>query len=794
MIVNRVIVVLFLSFCAIMSYSQKVKLSGYVLDKDSGESLVGANVHNTTSTSGCITNKYGYYSFYVDSDKTNEIKYSYIGYNSKIIYLKLKEDSIVNIRLALAEVELGEVFVYVNEHNKIEDEAAIGKTTIHINEIKQLPSISGEPDILKALQLFPGIQSGTEGNNGLFVRGGTPDQNLFLLDNVPLYNVSHLGGLFSIFDPSMVKSIDLYKGGFPARYGGRLSSISDIRTRDGDLYSYSGEIGVSTLISKVFLEGPISKENSSFVFSSRISNLGLYSFIYKNLLSDENTQKYSFYDINLKINLKLSDKNRIFLSLYQGRDLFSVKEKDNSLEHAGITYESSSQLFWGNSAASAKWTHIIKENVFNTMTLAYTRYIYNNHNYFSRTLVDDDFTITDDYKIMSGVNDLILKNDAEFSFEKSQIKLGAEISKHFYIPSAVNYSQLFSSTGDDSIVKTPGVNSNEQAFNIYGYGEWEYKIGDKVKFNIGLRTGINFTDSVKYPSFDPRLIFNYRFLPSVSLKLSYCQMQQNLHFLTNSNTGLPTDIWVPSTALLKPETSKQFSIGLAHTTNSYYEVSVELYSKNTNNLIEYKEGILVYNSSMLWEEKVVKDGEGKTQGMELLLRKKSGRFTGWVGYALTSSKRSFSEINKGEEFPFKYDQRHNITFVSVYNLNKYLSFSCTWVFHSGNRITMPVAMYKLKNINYSGSYEGDRIIYNDVHIYSERNAYQMPAYHRLDIGLNYLKQKRKGTSKWSLNIYNAYNRKNAYYLFFKESDNGEIKLYQQSLFPILLNFGYSFIY
>lgn len=271
-------------------------------------------------------------------------------------------------------------------------------------------------------------------------------------------------------------------------------------------------------------------------------------------------------------------------------------------------------------------------------------------------------------------------------------------------------------------------------------------------------------------------------------------MQQNLHFLTNSNTGLPTDIWVPSTALLKPETSKQFSIGFAHTTNSYYEVSVELYSKTANSLIEYKEGILVYNSAMSWEEKVEKDGEGKMQGMEILLRKKSGRFTGWIGYALASSRRSFPGINHGEEFPFKYDQRHNITFASVYNLNKYLSFSCTWTYHSGNRITMPVAMYKLININYSGSYEGDRIIYNDVHIYSERNAYQMPAYHRLDIGLNYAKQKRKGTSKWSLSIYNAYNRKNAYYLFFKEKENGVIKLYQQSLFPILLNFGYSFTF
>lgn len=763
------------------------------MDHSSGEVMVGASIYNQSSGTGCITNKYGFYSFYIDSCDSNDIIYSYVGYSSKSIHFKPDGDSLINIQLSKLEVRLGEVFVYADQQSKIEGEAVIGKTTVNINEIRQLPSISGEPDILKALQLFPGVQSGTEGNNGLYVRGGTPDQNLFLLDNIPLYNVNHLGGLFSVFDPSMIKSVDLYKGGFPARYGGRLSSITDIRTKDGDLYSHSGEIGLSALISKVFLEGPIRNEKSSFVFSTRLSNLGLYSLIYSNLLSTQGVEKYSFYDINLKVNLKLSDKNRIFLSIYRGRDIFSYAENENLEEITGVIYESSSRLSWGNSAASTKWTHIFKENVFNTMTLAYTQYQYNNHNYFSRTSVGDELTLRDDFKILSAVNDLILKNDIEFSLEKSQIKVGAELSKHFYLPSEVHYSQYSSSDGNSNQTQSPNGNVKVQAFDMYGYAEWEYKIMDRLSFNMGLRAGVNFTDSVKYPTFDPRLILNYKFLPSFSLKVSYCHMQQNLHFLTNSNTGLPTDIWVPSTALLKPETSKQFSIGLAHTSKKNYEFSLELYRKVANNLIAYKEGILVYNTSIRWDEKVEKEGEGKMQGMELLLRKKSGRLSGWIGYALASSRRLFPGINNGEEFPFKYDQRHNITFVSIFNLKENLSFSCTWVYHSGNRITLPVSKYKLSNFYYYGGIYGeDRNILSEVHIYSKRNACQMPDYHRLDLGINYSKQKPKGISKWSLSIYNVYNRKNAYYLFFKESETGEVKLYQQSLFPILLNFGYSF--
>jgi len=790
---GRIVILFLITALCFKAYAQKLSLSGYLLDGESGEALVGANIYDLSSNTGTVSNKFGYYTLFLSRNTNYTLQVSFVGFKTSTLHINLSNDTLVNIRLQPDNISLNEVVIQSQGEERLEDRAEIGKVSIPMSEIKLMPTITGEPDILKAYQLVPGIQGGQEGNNGLFVRGGTPDQNLFLLDDVPLYNVSHLGGFFSVFDPSMVKSIDLYKGGFPARYGGRISSVVDIRNKEGNLYSYNGEVGFSLFMTKFFIEGPIKKEKSSFAFSVRRCNLDLLTNLYYWLSTSDHYTGYTFYDINFKMNMKLSETDRLFFSVYNGRDNFFYRDKkETDVAQLGIEYAGNARLIWGNSSASLRWLHILDKTVFNNLTLAFTRYSYNNKNSFTRTETNTDTKFTDEYGILSRINNMVLKDDAEVPLEYFNIRFGAVFNYYNFIPSYVSYDQRITVSGEETILLAPEKAITASSSDFFGYAELNFDWGDKISANIGLRAGSYFANSTAFPSIQPRVIVNYTFLPSFSFKASYCTMQQNMHLLTNSNTGMPTDVWVPSTAQLAPETSKQFSIGLAHTTKQAIEFSIEAYIKKVNNLIEYKEGVLIYSSAQNWEDKVEKGGTGNMKGVEFLINKSKGRLSGWVGYTLASNQRTFVNINNGEDFPFKYEQRHNFSIVAIYKLNEKFSLSGTWVYNSGNRITLPAGKYQLYDYNYiDPSHENDNI-FSDVHIYSEKNGYKMADYHRLDIGVNYTKPVKRGISNWFFSIYNVYNRQNAYYLFFSKTKTGEVKLYQQSLFPIMVNFGYSF--
>lgn len=774
------------------SLAQHVRLNGYVTDSVTGEVLIGVNVIDVTTKKGSVTNNFGYFSLLLDRSSQVKLLISYVSYATHHCDFNIENDSSLMIKLTPSAQQIGEVIVMPINEKRIEQRAETGKVNIPVAEIKKIPNITGEADILKAFQLLPGIQSGAEINNGLYVRGGSPDQNLILLDDVPLYNVSHLGGIYSVFDPSMVKSVDLYKGGFPARYGGRVSSVADVRNKDGNLYKYNGELGLSLFLSKVFIEGPIIKNKSSFAFSIRRSNLDAFTFLYNRLVSNNYNQGYAFYDLNLKTNIRINQKNSFFISLYHGKDIFYFKEKEKESTSFEIIQSSYSSLDWGNSAFGLRWLHIFSDKVFSNFTLAYTKYNYANEHEFNSKIVNDNYMITDKMQLASSVQDLSIKNDNEISLNNSMLKFGFIGSQHFCLPSYISYSQSYSSNSLDTTINSPSQNVILNSYELHGYVEWVHEIAKKLSVNVGFRAGYYSVGSVTYPSLEPRVVINFLLFPSISIKTSYCKMHQNIHLLTNSNTGLPSDIWVPTTSILPPEISNQFSLGLAHTYNNKFEVVVDAYIKELTNLIEYKEGILLFNNEISWEDKVVKNGKGKMKGVELLINKKSGLLTGWLGYTISSNKRNFEKLNRGNDFPYKYDQTHNFSIVGNYKINRNLSLSATWVYHSGNRITLPEKKYRLYNINYSGSFEGNREVYSDIHVYPSRNNYKMPAYHRLDFGLNYEKSKRKGVAIWSFGIYNVYNRQNAYYLFFNDSNNGETRLYQKSLFPILLNFGYTF--
>jgi len=773
-----------LFFCFLVmnfAFSQNQVFSGYVTDSKTGEAIIGVNIMDLESKVGTSTNKFGFFTLNLKKDVIHPVQFSFVGYNTKTINFQTNKDSLLMVSLDFSDYNLSEIVV-VSKRN-LEERAETGKMNIPISTILALPSLSGEADIMKAFQLMPGVQMGAESTNGLFVRGGSADQNLFLLDDVPLYNVNHLGGFFSVFDPSTLKSVDLYKGAFPSRYGGRISSVMDIRTKDGNLYNHKSEFSLGILSSKLFLEGPVKSGKSSYALSIRYCNFGIYTWLFSKLQNDAGTSGYDFYDINLKTNFILSPHNRLFLNFYSGDDDISYKETDVKVENSSYIYSGNSDIKWGNTSGSVRWMHTADNGIFNNTTLSFSGYRFFNAIKSSTKDTKTNEKMSDSFQTRSAIKDVTLKNDAEIPLGEHTFRFGLAAVNQFFTPGTV--IQSHSESDLDSTITNPV--KNIYAFNFYGYGEWEYTFFKKISVNAGFRAGFYVATDKTYPVFEPRFVLNYLFLPSFSVKTSYTTMHQNVHLLTNSDGGLPTDIWVPSTNVIKPESADQISLGLAHTTKNNYELSIELYSKKMKNLIDYKEGIMVYDGHQDWENKVETGGVGNVKGIEFLLQKKSGNLTGWIAYTLSSNKRKFEHLNNGKEFPYVYDQMHNLTFTGNYKISKALNFSAVWTYHSGNHITLPLAKYQMATSDYNGN-----LIYSEVEIYSQKNGYRLPDYHRLDIGLNHTKQLKKGIGNLSINIYNAYNRQNAYYVYYKKKEDGTIKLFQRSFFPILLNLAYSY--
>lgn len=784
---KKLLLTIFFICINLFLFSQNFTLSGYVIDESTGEYLIGVNIYDSMHQKGYITNKFGFYSIVLNKGEYYTFDFSYVGYSSSSINVLADKDMSLNIKL-LAGASLEEVKVMATRKSKIEKRNEISKIDIPLEQIKTLPTITGEPDILKAYQLMTGVQGGSEGTSGLYVRGGTPDQNLFLLDDVPIYNASHLGGIYSVFNSTMVKSVDFYKGGFPARYGERTSSVIDIRTKDGNLNELKGEAGFSLLLSKFFIESPIIKDKCSFAFAIRRSNLDLYSYAYQWLIDNPYYMGYTFYDLNFKLNYILGNKDRLFVSFYKGKDKSFYKEKENQNSKLDYKYKAESDLKWGNTSTSIRWYHVFGGKIFNNLTLAYTRYQYVNENFSEIINKSDNSKVKDFYNINSEVKDVILKSDLEIPFINNSLKLGFKYSYHSYIPCQITYSDNLSFVNVDTSSTQLKLNNKLNANDFSAYAEYHFNY-KKLSGNIGLRSTYFAVESKDFNSFEPRIILNYLLFKSLAVKTSYCQMQQNIHLLTNSNTGLPTDLWIPSTDKIHPEKSTQINIGLAHTTKKNYEISIESYYKELNDLIECKEGVLIFNATKNWDEKIESGGTGIVKGLEILLQKKQGTLTGWTAYTLSKNERSFENIDEGESFPFKYDQRHNLSIVANLKINEKLTLSGTWIYTTGSNITLPSGKYQLSVFDHY--YE--EIILTDVHIYDSRNSYKMPSYHRLDVGFNYTKQKQNGIAKWTFGIYNVYNRQNPYYLYFKVVD-GETKLYQQSLMPIFINFGYSFTF
>lgn len=732
---------------------QTYTISGSVTDGSSGETIIGGNVIVGDGSTGTVTNAYGFYSISLPEDSV-QIRFSYTGMQTQSFAFYLDKDTTINVVLDEG-VAISEVTVSATSAQEKVNSVQMGADELTVKEVKELPVLFGEVDILKTLQLKPGVQSGGEGNAGLFVRGGSADQNLFVLDEAPVYNPTHLFGFFSTFNADAIKDVKLYKAAFPSEYGGRLSSVIDIKLREGNRKKFEGSGGLGLISSRLTLEGPLIKDKASFIVSGRRT----YFDVFTRAINASNSNNpdfnpipnYFFYDLNAKVNYDLGEKDKVYLSGYFGRDVFGFGADDFSFG-----------FDWGNTTGTARWNHIFNGKLFANTAFTYSDYQYTIENQF------DVFS----FAASSGIRDMNLKTDfAWFPNEKHSVKFGANAIYHRFV-----VGRIEASSEDNSVNFNTGdtLHSGEYALYIND----EYKVSKRLSLSGGLRlSGFN-TANQFYGGIEPRLAGRYDLTPSefkkekpfitnVSLKASYARMYQYIHLVANSAATLPTDIWYPSTEGIGPQSADIVSVGTAMALGRDYFFSFELYYKWLYNQVGFREGADLFGNPNLEEEFAI--GEGDAYGMEVYLERKLGRFRGWVGYTLAWAWRQFPFIPANEpegiRFRPRFDRRHDISVVLTYDLHPRLTLSTSWVYGTGDATSFPEG-----RMAFSGSTGSNPL--NFVPLYTGRGEFRFPAYHRLDLGAVWKLAKpsdnKKFISDLTFSVYNAYNRYNVFFLFIDQ--------------------------
>lgn len=776
-----------------ISLAQKFTVSGYIRDTHTGENLIGANLWEQKSKNGTGTNSFGFYSLTLPADSVVLVA-SYVGYRAQVISFRLDKDTLINFELE-DDALLNEVVVSAADVDKIQEVTRMSSISVPLDQIKNLPALLGEVDVLKTLQLLPGVQSGNEGTSGLYVRGGGPDQNLILLDGVPVYNASHLFGFFSVFNADAINHVELIKGGFPARYGGRLSSVIDISMKEGNMKSFHGEGSVGLVASKLTLEGPLVKDKSSFIVSGRRTYIDLLARPLIRAQTDgEETVGYYFYDLNAKLNYRFSDKDRLYLSAYLGDDRFYGWYEDTYREGGQtLTDENRAGLNWGNLTSALRWNHAYTPKLFSNLMLTYSRYRFDISNEYRYEFIDEqnqeirlERSLS---KYLSGIEDLAAKIDFDFIPNTGHyLRFGANAIHHSFRPGALNLQYDLDDPEVNPALDTLIGSQETRAVELAAYVEDDFEISKRLKVNAGLHFSAFWVGDASYTALQPRLAARYLLDEHMSVKASYVRMAQFVHLLTNSGIGLPTDLWVPATERIKPQRAEQFALGLARNLGNQYELSLEGYYKNMYNLIEYREGASFINVNQDWQSKVA-TGDGQSYGAELLIQKKKGRTTGWLGYTLSWTYRQFDDLNFGKRFPYKYDRRHDIGLAVIHAWKEHIDLSMSWVYGSGNAITLPISIYGggSRNMTDYGSF------FDEISYFGERNSFRMRAFHRLDASITFRKEKRWGERSWVLGVYNAYSRRNPFYIYLYEGYGAQRSEFRQvSLFPIVPSFSYRF--
>ena len=789
-IVKRIMSLALLLALAVCASAQTV--SGTVTDASTGETLIGATVLDPSSGKGTVTNAYGRYTLTLKGAKEVELRFSYVGYTPQTHHVDLSKGAQLNVALQ-SSVQLQEVEI-VAERMGSPKMSQMSAIEVPVEQMKLVPVIFGETDVLKAIQLLPGVQSGTEGMSGIYVRGGGPDQNLFLLDGIPLYNVNHLGGFFSAFNGDAIKNVTLYKGSFPGRFSGRISSVLDITTNNGNDKEWHGSGSIGLMSAKVSVEGPIIKERTTFSASLRrtYGDMLIRPTLWLVAASEPNLKGlaagYYFYDLNAKVTHKFSDRSRLYATWYSGDDeaYMRVKVSDNAFgdrEYLKLSYR------WGNLATAIRWNYEITQKLFMNVTGSYTRY----RNRLSVGIEEEWYEQGQHYSdeaemgLNSGIRDLAARVDFDYApSPEHAIKFGLATTGHTFIPQV--QSARIQYTGESTIDTTFG-ESRVHALEATLYAEDDWSITEALKVNAGVAlTGFG-VEGHFYPSVQPRISSRLMLSDNLSIKAGYSYMTQYMHLLSNSNISLPTDLWVPVTARIKPMNSRQVAAGVFYSWKTI-DFSVEGYYKKMDNLLEYKPGSTFLGSSVGWED-MVSAGRGWAYGIEFLAQKSVGEFTGWLGYTWSRTMRQFDtpgqELNGGLPFPAKYDRIHDISITFQYKPDDTFDAGVTWVYSTGNTAT--VAMQQIT--------DGDGSYWSAINYVDSRNNFRLPAYHRMDVSVNFHKKKKHGIRTWNISVYNLYNRQNPFIIYPKtveRYDGGGVQystvLMQRSLFPFLPSVSY----
>ena len=800
---------------ALPIWAQRYTISGYITDVESGERLIGASVYDTVSRQGVATNNAGFYTLTLPAGE-HVLQASYVGYHpSRVCAILLNSDTICHFAMR-SSARLEEVEVVGRQSVSSPNSVQMSTIEVPVSQIKNIPAIGGEVDVLKAIQLLPGVQSGSEGSAGMYVRGGGPDENLIMLDGVPLYNVSHAMGMFSVFNADAIKNVTLYKGNFPARFGSRLSSVIDVRQNDGNSSFWHGGITVGLIAAKMNVEGPIFSKSqldslkqglhprakTTFNLSARRTYFDLFTApIIAAIAKQEDgkaTGGYYFYDVNAKLSHTFSEKDRLSASFYMGDDAmymrYGYKEKGDynaySEDKIGMRFA------WGNILAATRWEHQITPRLYSNLQLSYTRYQYKLTQSLKSVYTDPaepegNFLFDQSMTYSSQIHDVTLHSQFDYSpSPKHDIKFGGAYSYHQFRPSVANMylKEQEGTTANRTDTTFSGQTLHGHEASLFfedTYSPWQW-----LRLNLGVRGALYGLDGKVYPSIEPRVGIRALLYKDLAFKVSYAYMSQYVHLLSNSSVSLPTDLWVPITKNIPPMRSMQVAAGLTYNVLGQVEISVEGYYKYSKNLLEYKDGASFVGNEANWEEKVT-TGNGWSYGVEVLLQRSVGPVTGWIGYTWSRTMRQFDEINYGKPFHAKYDREHDLSITLQYDITKKIDIAATFVYGTGTRATLATQTYY------------DPILGRRVDYISERNNFKMPDYHRLDLGINFhIPHKRSGDPSLSkggwlqnaehivnISVYNVYNHQNPY-LIYVDSYNHALK--QVSIFPILPSLSYQF--
>jgi hypothetical protein len=761
----------------------KVTLNGYIKDADNGEELIGATVYIPELKAGTVTNAYGFYAITAPKG-TYEVQFTFVGYTMQTVSIELSADVSKNISLQNEATQIEEVVISDKAIDENVVSVQMSKNTINIAQLKKLPALFGEADIIKSVQMMPGVISAGEGTSSFFVRGGGADQNLILIDEAPVYDPSHLFGLFSVFNADVVKDAELYKGGIPARFGGRLSSILDVRTKDGNNKNYNVTGGIGSLASRFMVEGPIQKDKSSFVVSGRTSNLGLY------LKAMDTDNSANFYDLNAKINWRANNNNRFFLAMYAGRDKFSFDKGQ-----AGFG--------WGNATATFRWNHLFNQRLFANFSVIASNFDYK-------------LELKDPVQGLKWVSDIqqgTVKADFSYSLNpNNELSFGYHLSGRRFAPGKI-------SPNSTSSIFQPLEIQHLYAIDHALYVSNQQKVGRAFLVDYGVRLSIfqnvgptdvykyldpkdNIdivrTDTVSYGKFEniktyvnlePRVSVRYSLAESQSLKVSYNRMVQNTHLISAATVPVPFNTWSPSDSYLKPQLADQFAAGyFRNLRNNVYEFSWEAYYKDIKNITDFADNAQIFFNKDLPTE--YRQGASWSYGTELMLNKKEGKLTGMVSYTLSKTTRKIPGVNLGNAFPANYDRRNVFNVQAAYDLNEKWSFGGAFSYSTGRPITLPAGKYQI------GSY--------NVDVITERNGYRLPAFHRLDLSATLNPRKnlhRKWKAQWIFSVYNVYNRKNPFTIYTRTKQDKEGNIIGDGtekearliyLFPVMPSVTYNF--